>query len=130
MAALSPYSYFTRDRDGEWSWTQSNTLGTEFKINKCSPSAVQEAIRRGTKFASEMPLMFIYCEEGKIPTNDEVAKALENNTGCVKFAKDDQNSLNTLRAQFNDSTGNISTNSDQNIDNNNSNDNDNNNDSD
>lgn len=130
MAALSPYSYFTRDRDGEWSWTQSNTLGTEFKINKCSPSAVQEAIRRGTKFASEMPLMFIYCEEGKIPTNDEVAKALENNTGCVKFAKDDQNSLNTLRAQFNDSTGNISTNSDQSIDNNNSNDNDNNNDSD
>ena len=136
MAVLSPYSYFTRDRDGEWSWIQSNTLGTEFKINKCSsPSVVQEAIRHGTKYASEMPLMFIYCEEGRIPTDDEVSKALENNTGCVKFAKDDQSTLNTLRAQFNDSTGNISTNSDQSVDNNNNNnnnnnDNDNNNDSD
>ncbi|EJS41672.1 rup1p [Saccharomyces arboricola H-6] len=134
MAALSPYSYFIRDRSGVWSWIQSSTLGTEFKIKKCSsPSVVQEAIKYGTKYASETPLMFIYCEEGKIPTEEKVSKALENNTGCVKFAKDDQDSLSTLRAHFNDSTGNINSSTDQSINNigkNNDNDNEKNFDSD
>ncbi|CAI4051656.1 Rup1p SKDI_15G2860 [Saccharomyces kudriavzevii IFO 1802] len=128
LAALSPYSYFLRNRNGVWSWVQSNALGTEFKIKNCpSPSVVQEAIKHGTKYASETPLMFIYCEEGKIPTEEEVSKALQNNTGCSKFAKDDENSLRTLRSHFNDDNDNT----DQgtgNINNNNDNDNDNDND--
>ncbi|AJU11137.1 Rup1p [Saccharomyces cerevisiae YJM1478] len=106
MAALSPYSYFIRSRNGAWSWIQSNTLGTEFKVKKCSsPSVVQEAIKHGTKYASETPLMFIYCEEGKIPTEEVVAEALKSNSGCLKFAEDDQNSLKTLRSQFFDGMG-------------------------
>ncbi|CAI4036440.1 hypothetical protein SMKI_15G2850 [Saccharomyces mikatae IFO 1815] len=126
MAAISPYSYFIRNRNGVWSWIQSNTLGTEFKVNKCSSaSVVQEAIRHGTKYASEMPLMFIYCEEGKIPTEEVVEKALDSNNGCSKFAKDDQSSLRTLHSQFIDGIDNA----EQSTDNiTNSNDYDNNND--
>lgn len=108
MAALSPYSYFIRSRNGLWSWVQSNTLGTEFKVKRCSSSSVvQEAIRHGTKYASETPLMFVYCEEGEIPTEEVVVEALKSNSGCLKFAEDDQNSLKTLRSQFFDGVDDI-----------------------
>lgn len=98
MAVISPYLYYTRSRDGRWFLVQSNPYGAGYNVRACSsPLEVQDAVKQHTRQPSEAPLMFIYCKESFIPDDDTVWKALENNQGCQKFARDDQLHLNSLQ---------------------------------
>lgn len=95
MATTSPYNYYSRERNGIWNHVQCNISGTEFKVRACSSELeVQDAIKYSTRQASESPLMFIYCKESFIPSDDQVFSVLEHNEGCIKFVKDDQMELN------------------------------------
>lgn len=100
-AVISPYIYYTRDRNGQWYYVRSHPHEPGNHVRACSsPLEVQDSIKQFTRQASESPLMFIYCKEGFIPSDETVYKSLENNQGCTKFAKDDQLQLNKLHDQF------------------------------
>lgn len=102
MAAISPYLYYIKSRNGQWNFVQCKSSGTDFQVRACSsPLEVQDTIKQSTREPSEVPLMFIYCKQSIIPDDDIVRKALEHNQGCTKFAKDDQLNLinlNTLES--------------------------------
>lgn len=98
MAVISPYMYYTRNRDGQWFFVQSTPYEASYNVRACSsPLEIQDAIKQHTRRPSEAPLMFIYCKKGFIPDDDTVLKALENNQGCHRFAKDDQLQLNKMQ---------------------------------
>ncbi|QLQ78243.1 hypothetical protein HG537_0A04900 [Torulaspora globosa] len=100
MAVISPYMYFSRDRNGQWYYVRSRPHEPGTHVRACSsPLEVQDSIKQFTRQPSESPLMFIYCKESFIPNDETVWKALENNQGCTKFAKEDQLQLNKMRDQ-------------------------------
>lgn len=98
MAVISPYMYYSRNRDGQWFYVQSHPYEAGYSVRACSsPLEVQDTIKQYTRQPSEAPLMFVYCKQSFIPDDDTVWKALEDNQGCQKFARDDQLQLNKLQ---------------------------------
>ncbi|CCF58407.1 hypothetical protein KAFR_0E02540 [Kazachstania africana CBS 2517] len=90
---ISPYFYFMRDRKkvDQWCLVQSNGLGTDFHItNFLDKENVSTTIKQYTKVPNESPLMFIYCKENYIASQDDIWKLIEENEGCSSFIKADQ----------------------------------------